>query len=122
MDVVLLLGKTVSDVLYNLMAIDPVPALDEDNNLTLYSIPVTVDSDGVYYYGFHVTSPAYSEYLVLYDIEFVDAAGVNDIAVDPATATPTEVYDIQGRRLSAPARGVNIVRFSDGSAAKILIP
>ena len=92
------------------------------NTLGGWRIGVRGDSDGVYYYGFHVPSPAYSEYLVLYDIEFVDAAGVNDIAVDPATATPTEVYDIQGRRLSAPARGVNIVRFSDGSAAKILIP
>ena len=59
---------------------------------------------------------------MLYDIQFLDAAGVNDIAVDSATATPTEVYDLQGRRLSAPVRGINIVRFSDGTAAKIVIP
>ena len=122
MEVALLMGKTVSDVMYNLIAIDPVPALDEENNLTMYNIPITVDSDGVYNYGFHVTSPAYSEYLVLYDIRFLDAAGVSDIAIDPSVVSPAEVYDIQGRRLAAPVRGVNIVRFSDGSVQKVLIP
>ena len=122
MEVALLMGKTVSDVMYNLIAIDPVPALDEENNLTMYNIPITVDSDGVYNYGFHVTSPAYSEYLVLYDIRLLDAAGVSDIAIDPSVVSPAEVYDIQGRRLAAPVRGVNIVRFSDGSVQKVLIP
>jgi len=37
------------------------------------------------------------------------------------TAAPTTVgyYDLQGRRLSAPAKGLHIVRYSDGTARKV---
>lgn len=31
-------------------------------------------------------------------------------------------YDFQGRRLSAPVQGINVVRYSDGSTAKVLVP
>jgi hypothetical protein len=31
------------------------------------------------------------------------------------------IYDIQGRRLSAPQRGVNIIRMNDGSSRKVLV-
>ena len=31
-------------------------------------------------------------------------------------------YDLQGRRLSAPVQGINVVRYSDGSTAKVLVP
>lgn len=37
------------------------------------------------------------------------------------TATETEYYDIQGHRLVRPAKGLNIVRMSDGTVKKVII-
>ena len=31
-------------------------------------------------------------------------------------------FDLEGRRLSAPTQGINVVRYSDGSTAKVLVP
>jgi hypothetical protein len=36
-------------------------------------------------------------------------------------AVLTGVYDLQGRRLTAPQQGVNILRYSDGSVRKVMI-
>ena len=37
---------------------------------TTYTLPVTITNSGTYFYGFYAYSPAYSEYLYLYDINF----------------------------------------------------
>ena len=31
-------------------------------------------------------------------------------------------FDLQGRRLSAPTKGVNVVRYSNGTTVKVLVP
>lgn len=36
-------------------------------------------------------------------------------------ATPVATYSIDGRRLSQPQRGLNIIRMSDGSTKKVMI-
>jgi hypothetical protein len=46
-----------------------------------------------------------------------EQSGVENIATDNA-ATPVGYYDLQGRRLSKPQRGLNIVVMSDGSVVK----
>ena len=35
--------------------------------------------------------------------------------------TDTDIYDIQGRKLAAPQRGINIIRHSDGRERKVLV-
>ena len=48
-----------------------------------------------------------------------DADAIHDVKL----ITPAEsiVYDLNGRKLSAPQRGVNIIRYSDGSSKKVLV-
>ncbi len=46
--------------------------------------------------------------------------GVDDAIADNA-ATPVAVYDIHGRRMSAPAKGLNIIRYSDGTTRKVFL-
>lgn len=46
--------------------------------------------------------------------------GIDQTGSD-ATATETERYAIDGRRLTSPERGVNIVRMSDGKVRKIIV-
>jgi hypothetical protein len=46
-----------------------------------------------------------------------EQSGVEDVATDNE-ATPVGYYDLQGRRLSKPQRGLNIVVMSDGSVIK----
>ena len=46
----------------------------------------------------------------------ITAAGVN------RTAKPEAYYTPDGRRLSSPQPGLNIVRMSDGTARKIVVP
>lgn len=44
--------------------------------------------------------------------------GISDITTK---AQPTERFDIQGRRIAAPAKGLNIVRMSDGKVKKFMV-
>lgn len=46
--------------------------------------------------------------------------GIDQTGSD-ATATETGRYAIDGRRLTSPERGVNIVRMSDGKVRKIIV-
>lgn len=50
------------------------------------------------------------------------AAGVNDITASEASqAQPVEVYNLSGQRLAEPARGLNIIRYSDGTVRKVMV-
>jgi len=56
-------------------------------------------------------------------IEEYDAAtGIGSVEAAASTA-PTAVgyYDLHGRRLSAPAKGLHVVRYSDGTTRKVLV-
>lgn len=46
--------------------------------------------------------------------------GVDAIGTDP-DAVPVEYYNVAGQRLSAPAIGLNIVRYSDGTSRKVIV-
>lgn len=47
---------------------------------------------------------------------FADPAGISQ---HTAQSQPAAWYDAQGRQLTAPARGLNVVRLSDGSVRKV---
>lgn len=47
-----------------------------------------------------------------------NTTGISDIATEAKT---TERFDIQGRRIAEPAKGINIVRMSDGKVKKVLV-
>ena len=56
-----------------------------------------------------------------YHLEEYDLTGI-DTLVRPGTVSgQTEYYSTGGKRLSAPQRGVNIIREADGSTRKVLI-
>ena len=52
-----------------------------------------------------------------------DPVGVENIVVDDTSTIVEEIarYDIHGRRLSKPSRGVNIIIYSDGSTRKEIV-
>lgn len=51
-----------------------------------------------------------------------DPDGVVSTAVAPtASAVPVAIYDLRGHRLPDLQKGINIIRYSDGSAQKILV-
>lgn len=51
--------------------------------------------------------------------ETVEDTGVNGVTADDAVAV--EYYNINGQRLEAPAQGVNIVKYSDGTVRKEVV-
>ena len=52
-----------------------------------------------------------------------DPTGIDDITIDTPAAMPTVTgyYDLSGRKSDTPHHGVNIVRYSDGSARKVIM-
>ena len=52
-------------------------------------------------------------------VEF-DAAGIDKVTTS-ANAKEVSRYSVNGKRLSAPAKGLNIVKYSDGSVKKIVV-
>lgn len=50
-----------------------------------------------------------------------DATGISHVEKEHEEVTITGYYDLQGRRRKSLAKGLNIIRYSDGSARKLLI-
>lgn len=55
-----------------------------------------------------------------FDIEEMDGTGIEGVTND-STATEVARYDANGNLLVAPAKGLNIVRYSDGTVKKIMV-
>ncbi len=53
---------------------------------------------------------------------FEETSGIEDIKSDKINVVELERYDINGRILSAPQPGINIVHYSDGSVSKVWVP
>lgn len=55
-----------------------------------------------------------------FDIEEMDGTGIEGVTND-STVTEEARYDANGNRLAAPTKGLNIVRYSDGTVKKIMV-
>ena len=61
-----------------------------------------------------------AEFGYFYNIVEFDAAGIDKVATS-ANAKEVSRYSANGQRLSAPAKGLNIVKYSDGSVKKVVV-
>ncbi len=86
--------------------------------VALVSGPMVVDVDGIYYYG--EESEAYVSNANVLRLADGSTVGVKSPA-NGGKAFEVSRCAVDGRRLSNPVRGVNIVRMSDGSARKVVV-
>lgn len=73
------------------------------------------DGDGIW-----DTDGYYMSYIDTYYYSMVDQSNVKNI-ISQNSEIETDRFDLSGRRLSAPVKGVNIVKYSDGSVRKVLV-
>lgn len=70
-----------------------------------------------------VSEDSYNDYISsdwnIYNIQALDDKSAIDGLETADGATATECYDLQGRRLNAPVKGVNIIKYFDGTVRKI---
>ena len=62
----------------------------------------------------------YSDFRYFKNIEEFDATGINNV-ITPFHAKEVSRYSINGQRLSVPTKGLNIVKYSDGSVKKVAV-
>lgn len=55
-----------------------------------------------------------------FDIEEMDGTGIEGVTND-STVTEVSRYNANGNMLTAPAKGLNIVRYSDGTVKKVMV-
>ena len=55
-----------------------------------------------------------------FDIEEMEVTGIASVTND-STITKVSRYDVNGQQLSVPTKGLNIVRYSDGTVKKIMV-
>lgn len=99
-------GRTPEEQSTQLLNIPEIPGVDEENPVTEYSVPVKVDEDGVYYFGFHVTSPKFHEFLYLFDIRLDVTTGINNVTDDSGLSVST---------------GKNTISISNPNGAKVSV-
>ena len=51
----------------------------------------------------------------------IDTSGVEEVMTAPGEAKEVARYDLKGRRLDAPRKGLNILRMSDGTVRKVMV-
>lgn len=107
-----------SDLLRSLESIPLPPSATEDN---VYEVEFTVPQDGVYYYGFHCITPAYHANLFLHDISVQDKAEMTAVStIDTDNVSVKDIYNSLGMKTNRMQRGLNIVRWNDGTTHKVI--
>ena len=99
-------GRTPEEQDTQLLNIPEIPSVDEEHPVTEYSVPIKVDEDGVYYFGFHVTSPKFHEFLYLFDIRLDVTTGINNVTGDSGLSVST---------------GKNTISISNPNGAKVSV-
>lgn len=59
---------------------------------------------------------------LIFDFEDNDVTGIEQVeAAAKAAATVVEIYDLSGRKVSAPVKGINLMKMSDGTVKKVIV-
>ena len=59
---------------------------------------------------------------LIFDLGEDDVTGIESVeAAAESTATVVEIYDLSGRQVSAPVKGINLMKMSDGSVKKVIV-
>ena len=58
--------------------------------------------------------------ILTYNVETREQSVVTGIGDILSESAPAEYFDLNGRRLQQPAKGINIVRQADGSMKKVM--
>ena len=74
--------------------IPEVPGANRRKSCNRIFDPITVEEDGIYYYGFHVTSPKFHEFLYLFDIRLDIATGVKTVKSNDCITISTSKNNI----------------------------
>lgn len=125
--------------------IDESPAASESTTVTEGAFVRQFTSDGDYVYWAYIaeegsgyksgikrvnaTGTPKVEYVVedveaygICSYKYDDTLGVEDIKIENSVnATEVARYDIHGRQLSEPTKGINIVKMSDGTTRKVIV-
>ena len=129
--------STVTNVIYD----DVVMAAKGVDNGIEGSIPeeVTEEEPNVYEETFNLSKMKYLQdknkvnvCVFLFDtttghivnaghVSLGSAAGIDGVKVDSEDAVETARYTIDGRRISVPEKGINIVKYSDGTVKKMIV-
>ena len=100
----------------------PFRAYNTDNQLIIDTF-LGCDEKNCTVYVPKGTGDAYfrsAEFGYFYNIVEFDATGIDKVAIS-TNAKEVSRYSANGQRLSAPAKGLNIVKYSDGSVKKVVV-
>ena len=50
-----------------------------------------------------------------------DVTDVEGVEVTAAAATVVEIYDLSGRQVNTPVKGINLMKMSDGTVKKVIV-
>ena len=96
-------------------------------DLTGYHIPSDISADGKRIIGngwYTADENPYSSdaffYFMTYVLEINDTNSVENIDTEINEVSPAAYYTVDGIRMNTPAKGLNIVRMSDGTVRKVL--
>lgn len=120
-------ARTTSSQTTLLLDVPEVPYAASTDEATSYTVSFTAPADGLYYYSFRCTSPAYHYSLYLRKIrvykEGMDGIGTVLVGDEDTSAQPAAVFTLAGTRISpaaAQAPGVYIYKYANGTSRKVV--
>ena len=95
---------------------------DIDADTWFFAYPAVSTSSGIRRANAADTEGALKVYSIrIIPEEIYDPDGIRTIGNEQLTIDDAEYYDLSGRKLAEPQKGINIIRYSDGSNKKVLI-
>lgn len=121
-------GRTPEEQTLQLIDIPEVPGASEESPVTEFSTPISVDSDGIYYFGFHAKSAKFREFLYVFDIRLEVESGINDEQAKSAIIAGTEngmlrIQNPDGENISIfGSNGILVDSFNDCNYERQMYP
>ncbi|MCD8288270.1 MAG: hypothetical protein LUC18_05455, partial [Porphyromonadaceae bacterium] len=92
--------------------------LDDSGKITGTATDLTYGAD--YWFQAYVTTASDTYHGSVETFKADETSAISSLDADEAEKVEVARYDIMGRQIAAPQKGVNIVRYSDGSVDKVI--
>ena len=95
---------------------------NQNGDVAFYKVQ-NADEQKVKQYTAYLTLPASIQQAnrLIFALGEDNVTGVEGVEATAAAATVVEIYDLSGRQVSAPVKGINLMKMSDGTVKKVIV-
>ena len=94
---------------------------NQDGNVAFYKVQNADEQKVKQYTAYLLPGSVQQANRLIFALGEDDVTGVEGVEATAAAATVVEIYDLSGRRVNTPVKGINLMKMSDGTVKKVIV-